>query len=210
MRVMTRRTTLTLFCVLMAGAWSIAQTGVWPREPDNPSAPKPAPPSAHLAEFVGEYESASGAHLIMLERDGRLWTIVDRGEPRAFSEEGHDFGKARIVGGRVAGVQLAGGVEFARVQVGPENGGQLRITPLRPVSDILRESLAATPPTETGTFTPFDLVELATLDPTIKLDIRYATTNNFLGSVFYAQARAFLQRPAANAVVRVNRALEPL
>jgi D-alanyl-D-alanine dipeptidase len=53
-------------------------------------------------------------------------------------------------------------------------------------------------------------VELTKLDPSIKLDIRYATTNNFLGSIFYAQARAFLQRPAAGAVVRVVQALKPL
>ena len=46
------------------------------------------------------------------------------------------------------------------------------------------------------------------LDPTIKLDIRYATTNNFLGTPLYTQARAFLQRPAAEALVRANRELK--
>jgi D-alanyl-D-alanine dipeptidase len=75
---------------------------------------------------------------------------------------------------------------------------------------VLRESQALKPPVESGTFRPADLVELVTLDPTIKLDVRYATTNNFLGSVFYAQPRAFLQRPAAEAVARVQRALKPL
>ena len=47
------------------------------------------------------------------------------------------------------------------------------------------------------------------LDPTIKLDIRYAGTNNFLGKPVYKEARAFLQRPAAEAVVRAHRALAP-
>jgi len=51
-------------------------------------------------------------------------------------------------------------------------------------------------------------VELTKLDPTIKLDIRYATTNNLFDTVFYSQARAFLQRPAAEAVVRVNQKLK--
>jgi D-alanyl-D-alanine dipeptidase len=51
------------------------------------------------------------------------------------------------------------------------------------------------------------LVELTTLDPTLKLDIRYATSNNFVGRPLYKQARAFLQRPAAEALVRVNKAL---
>ena len=52
-----------------------------------------------------------------------------------------------------------------------------------------------------------DLVELTKLDKSIKLDIRYATTNNFTGRAVYPEARAFLQRPAAEAVVRVNKLL---
>jgi zinc D-Ala-D-Ala dipeptidase len=64
------------------------------------------------------------------------------------------------------------------------------------------------PPQEPGPFRTPDLVELVRLDPTIKLDIRYATSNNFVGRPLYRQARAFLQRPAAEAVVRVHRALE--
>jgi D-alanyl-D-alanine dipeptidase len=68
-------------------------------------------------------------------------------------------------------------------------------------------SRAQEPPKETGAFRKPDLVELVKLDPTIKLDIRYATSNNFLGRPVYKEARAFLQRPAAEALVRVNRAL---
>ena len=52
-----------------------------------------------------------------------------------------------------------------------------------------------------------DLVELVKLDPTIRLDVRYATANNFLGTPVYTQARAFLQRPAAEALVRAHQAL---
>jgi zinc D-Ala-D-Ala dipeptidase len=63
------------------------------------------------------------------------------------------------------------------------------------------------PPQEPGPFRKPDLVELTKLDPSIKLDIRYATKNNFLGKRVYKQARAFLQRPAAEALVRVNQAL---
>jgi len=43
------------------------------------------------------------------------------------------------------------------------------------------------------------------LDSTIRLDVRYATTENFMGEVFYSQPRAFLQRPAAEALVRAHR-----
>lgn len=64
------------------------------------------------------------------------------------------------------------------------------------------------PPREKGTFRPPELVEIAALDPTIKLDIRYATARNFVGRPVYAEARAFLQRPAAEALVRAHRALK--
>lgn len=53
-----------------------------------------------------------------------------------------------------------------------------------------------------------DLVELVKLDKTIKLDIRYATENNFVGKKVYPEARAFLQRPAAEALVRVHQKLK--
>ncbi len=65
------------------------------------------------------------------------------------------------------------------------------------------------PPKESGQFRQTELVEVVTLDPTIRLDIRYATTNNFLHRPVYAQSRAFLQRPAAEALVRAQRTLNP-
>ena len=52
------------------------------------------------------------------------------------------------------------------------------------------------------------LVELTSLDNTIKLDIRYATSDNFVGRPVYPEARAFLQKPAAKAVVDVHRKLK--
>jgi D-alanyl-D-alanine dipeptidase len=63
------------------------------------------------------------------------------------------------------------------------------------------------PPREAGPLRAPDLVELITLDSTITLDIRYATPNNLAGRAVYAEARAFLQRPAAEALVRANLAL---
>jgi D-alanyl-D-alanine dipeptidase len=65
------------------------------------------------------------------------------------------------------------------------------------------------PPREKGRFRAPDLVELVQLDPGLHLDIRYASRNNFLGRPVYKEARAFLQRPAAEALVRANRKLAP-
>lgn len=52
------------------------------------------------------------------------------------------------------------------------------------------------------------LIELISLDDTIKLDIRYATENNFMGRKVYPEARAFMQKPAAKAIVRVHKKLK--
>ena len=69
---------------------------------------------------------------------------------------------------------------------------------------------AAKPPHEQGNFRESDLVELTKLHSSIHLDIRYATNNNLAGRPVYTEARAFLQRPAAEALVRVNQKLHKL
>lgn len=96
-------------------------------------------------------------------------------------------------------------LSFGQNAVTPD--GIYRITPVRPIEQLRAEALRATPPKEEGKRTP-DLVELVKLDSGIKLDIRYATSNNFLSTPLYTQARAFMQRPAAEALVRVNHALK--
>ena len=82
-----------------------------------------------------------------------------------------------------------------------------RITPVRPVAELRTEALAARPPQEQGDFLRSDLVDVAKLDSGIKLDIRYATSDDFLSTPVYTSARAFLQRPAADALLRAHREL---
>jgi D-alanyl-D-alanine dipeptidase len=65
----------------------------------------------------------------------------------------------------------------------------------------------AGPPHDPKATRAADLVELIALDPTIKLEIRYAGSNNFVGRAVYKEARAFLQRPAAEALVAAHREL---
>jgi D-alanyl-D-alanine dipeptidase len=81
-----------------------------------------------------------------------------------------------------------------------------RVEPRRPIAELRQAALAAEPPREEAK-RPADLVELVTLDPTIRLDVRYASERNFLGVPVYTQARAFLQRPAAEALVTAHREL---
>src|SRR5262249_46772032 len=105
----------------------------------------------------------------------------------------------------------AAGVVFPRRTVGTEEGVTFKIAPRKPIETLRREALATAPAPEIasleGRRAP-DLVELVELDPLLHLDVRYATDNNFMGTVFYEEARAFLQRPAAEALKRAHEKLE--
>ncbi len=47
------------------------------------------------------------------------------------------------------------------------------------------------------------MIDLAKKIPSIVLDIRYATANNFTGKVIYASSKAFVRNPVANAIQEV-------
>jgi CubicO group peptidase (beta-lactamase class C family)/D-alanyl-D-alanine dipeptidase len=103
---------------------------------------------------------------------------------------------------------VAAQVKFVRREVGTKDGETFKITPVKPISQLRELALQAEPPEEKGEFNNSELIDVTSLDPTIKLDIRYATNNNFTGAVFYKQPKAFLQRPAANALARANARLK--
>jgi D-alanyl-D-alanine dipeptidase len=177
----------------------------WPRETDQPDTPKPKDVPRPWRDLIGEY-GPENEPVYVLEIAGHLSVIFTTGDPKNLDELKPNF--ERDSRGRARSMTVAG-TRYDRRQVGPAEGsGQLRVEPLRPVSELLKAALAAQPPNESGEFRPPELVELVKLDPTIRLEIRYATTNNFLGSVFYSEARAFLQRPASEALVRANRKLK--
>lgn len=183
--------------------------------------PKPLPAPARWRPLIGEYVNAD-LTIMILEKDGKLSALYNRSELAPMREisrnvfefdastkrEGGRFVFLRDARGRVNQFRT-GHMFFKRKPLGPEEGAtQLKVEPVRPVPTLIREALKAEPPAETGDFLPTDLVELRKLDPTIKLDVRYATTNNLFGTVFYSQPRAFLQRAPAEALVRVNRKLK--
>jgi D-alanyl-D-alanine dipeptidase len=61
-----------------------------------------------------------------------------------------------------------------------------------------------TPPATLNTSAMVDLVDLTKLDSRITVDIRYATSNNFMNKPLYTSARPMLQRPAAEALKRAH------
>ncbi|WP_316802348.1 M15 family metallopeptidase [Pedobacter nototheniae] len=49
-----------------------------------------------------------------------------------------------------------------------------------------------------------ELVEIKKAIPNIKLDIRYATTNNFMKQIMYKQARAFARKPVVESLKKIQ------
>jgi D-alanyl-D-alanine dipeptidase/CubicO group peptidase (beta-lactamase class C family) len=183
-----------------------------------PDASPPPAPDRWLG-LIGEYGWDHNT-LYILEDHGRLvalieWFLLDPlvelgADEFGFSDEGLYAGERlkfrRDASGKVVDV-VAASVVFPRRPTAAA-GETFHITPLRPVEQLRAEALAATPPEQPDSLRAPDLVELTSLDPTIKLDIRYGTTNNFMKAVFYDQPRALLQRPAAEALVRAHRRLK--
>ncbi|REJ76088.1 MAG: serine hydrolase [Acidobacteria bacterium] len=181
---------------------------------------KPAAAKDDFNGLIGEYGPDYNVSYVF-ERDGKLWLLIEQIEfdqLKQVSKDVYEFPNGGLYHGeRVefrrdgrgrATELIAAGISFKRRNIGPDEGAeQLKVNPVRPVKDLIEEALKARPPVEKGEFRETDLVELAKLDPTIKLDVRYATTNNLFNSVFYSQPRAFMQRPAAEAVVRISEKL---
>jgi D-alanyl-D-alanine dipeptidase len=187
-----------------------------------PARSAPPPPPARWRGLVGEYGWDHNT-LYILERDGRLHALIEwffdypltelTRDAFRFPASGLYDGERLTFRRRADGYATAvtvGGVVFPRRPIEGEDGRTFRIRPQRPIAELRSIALAATPPTETGARREPDLVDLATLDSTIRFDIRYATANNFMGTPMYAEARAFLQRPAAEALLRAHRALARL
>ncbi len=180
----------------------------------------PAPVPKHWAGLIGEYGWDHNT-LFIHERDGKLHGLIEwffdyplqeiAPEIFAFPDYGLYHGEklifARDANGQAAQVEAAS-VLFKRRAVGTAAGETFRITPLKPIEELRQLALASQPPEERGEFLQTNLVELQSLDRTIKYDVRYATTNNFMSAVFYDQQKAFLQRPAAEALVRAHQKLK--
>lgn len=183
---------------------------------------KPSDIPAKWKGLIGEYGWDHDI-LYVSEKDGRLSVLIEwieydvltqiSGDVFSFPARGlYDGEKAiftRNAAGEASQVQVSG-VVFKRRPLGGVSGGIFRIPPVNNFKALQGQALGDHPPAETGEFRKPDLVELETLDPGIKLDIRYASTNNFLSTPVYSQARAFLQRPAAEALLRAHRRLKQM
>ena len=105
-------------------------------------------------------------------------------------------------------VAIINGPIFKRRDVGASTSETFRIEPIKPIDELREIALNANPPKENRNFLRTDLIELKNIDQSIKYDIRYAGTNNFMSNKFYTLAKAYMQRPAAEALGRVQRNLK--
>jgi D-alanyl-D-alanine dipeptidase len=182
---------------------------------------EPCPPAApeRFKRFIGEYGWDYNP-LYIFEDRGQLWCLIEwfyfyplteiSANVFAFPDEGLYHGEQLVFGGeegKPATYVIAASVRFNRRNISPEEGATFRIRPLAPIDKLEKLAREASPPNEARPRRKPDFVELTSLDPTIKTDIRYATTNNFMGAVFYDKPSSFMQRPAAEALVRVHRGL---
>jgi D-alanyl-D-alanine dipeptidase len=200
-----------------------------------PPAPFPGPEPARLRQDLrgqtGDFADQTGKDVfIILERSGHLFLRDSSGTEHALNAlaftkkrdaTSFTYASGETEGGWVLAFEqrTTEPVWQIATQVGPYHrlaysvpAGSSSINivkPVRGLKEIRAAALAAKPPEESGPFRKYDLVDLARLDPAIRLDIRYATSNDFLGAPVYTEARAFLQRPAAEALVRALHRLEP-
>jgi D-alanyl-D-alanine dipeptidase len=190
--------------------------------PIPPAGPKPADAPQEWKLWIGEYGAKESAFTVG-EAEGRMF-IIDKSlhkrwdlpePPIKYAVKVEGTGRTRVVAHFRR--DPAGKLLFCTNDVcrdknayGVDDRNVARVKPVRAIEELRTEALAATPPKEAGSFREPDLVELALLDVGLRLDIRYATGNDFLGTSVYSQARAFLQRPAAEALLRVQQKLKPL
>jgi serine beta-lactamase-like protein LACTB len=185
--------------------------------------PATGPPPEAPAKFkglIGEY-GYDHLPLYVYEKGGKLHALIEHTEIDPLTEEsenvfafpadrgmyhGEKLVFTRDATGRATKVAAAN-VVMPRRKIDGENGETFQIKPAKPLDEIRKAALAARPPAERGEFRAPELTDLGTI-PGVKFDIRYATRNNFLGTPFYTSAKAYVQKPAAEALGRVHAKLK--
>jgi D-alanyl-D-alanine dipeptidase len=215
---------VTKLCLLLALA--LCPAALSGQTPSPALVEKPADASADWKQLLGTYAGEDKTVVEILESDGQLELKEGANPAVAILKDSDDrFAVADSVNGdnqtpipvqfvRGGDGQKVREIIFGRASLqrriyDADLAKSFHVTPVRTVEELRKEAMLASPPKEERAFRKPDLVELTTLDPSIHLDIRYATANNFLGTPVYTQPRAFLQRPAAEAMLRALRALKP-
>ena len=84
------------------------------------------------------------------------------------------------------------------------------IIPIKEISELREISKNSNPPALDSLDSHKKLIDLKKLDDEFQLDIRYASTNNFMRSKFYKNERAFFNMDAANRLIEAKNELKEL
>ena len=171
--------------------------------------------------LIGEYGWDHNI-LYVYEDEGDLWVLIEWIEKNKLIQESKSLFKfPKKTGmyrneklnfkinenGIATEVSILNGPIFKRRSPLSLTKKTFKINPVKPIALLRKEAENSYPPEENSESEKFDLVEIKNIDKSIKYDIRYASENNFMGSKFYKTSHAFLQRPAAEALKRVNEKL---
>ncbi len=179
----------------------------------------PAPlPAPDLAGFIGQYGDAKDI-LDISEDCGTLranghgfsWVVLRRQNPSDFDALSQT-GSVTLSfegQGRAKAVRLLG-QRLERHDFGAEVEARIHAAVHADPNKVRAAALAAKPPAEPAPKRASDLVSVPALDPAIHFRTIYATRDNFMGIPIYERPGAYMQRPAAEALVKVATALKPL
>jgi len=193
-------------CLAVLFGAILVSSAVWAETP-----PPNPPPS--MMRLIGQYGPGDDL-LEIYESGGQLFADGDGFHQATLVPATAGIFKAAdktlvfAEGRGAAGTVALDGTSLPRRDIGQEVIKQIRAGEHGDPATLRAEALKATPPAEPPPKREMDLVPLAGVDPTIRLDIRYATSNNFMGFPLYERPGAYLQRPAAEALGRVARALK--
>ncbi|QVL33164.1 serine hydrolase [Telmatocola sphagniphila] len=183
--------------------------------------PPPEPPQ-EFRELIGEYGPDTNI-VHVFEKDGNLWCNLDWFELVPLIKDSNDAylfpdnctlaGEKLIFLRNPLGKAIScfiGNVRLSRRKLDGEDGKTFKVQVTRPVKELEPLAKKSEPPKESiEEKRPSELVELAKLDPLFKFDLRYATKNNFLDTAVYPkEAKGYMQKPAAEALVRVQAKLK--
>ncbi len=193
------------------GGQRFARDSVWKR---------PAAPDPELATLIGDYGWTDNI-LRIYERDGKAYVRIEWVDWLPLTRLGRDHYAFPIDRGLyplealrferdakgVVTAALLGTIRFPRRDFGAEAEASIRAAMATGTDALRTAARSATPPAEPPTRRASDLTAIRGAEPDIRLDIRYAGTNNFMGQRIYEREGAFLQRPATQALARVHASL---
>ena len=186
--------------------------------------PKKIPFPKNWEGLIGEYGWDHNV-LFVYEDMGSLWLLMEwiekdklspiKGDLFAFPQNsgmyhGEKLEFKRDKDGVATEVAVLNGPVFKRLNLWGSASETFKIVPTKSIDELRDLALNSSPPVEKKNFKSLDLVELKNYEETIKYDIRYAGTNNFMSNKFYSQANAYMQRPAAQALARAHKKLNLL